>query len=130
MLRASLLVLAASAGTAVAAETAMSPAEFEAWSTGKTLDYFVDGSLWGSEMHLANRSTVDADAGGACRSGHWYPQGDAICFVYDLSPGPYCWRFLKVGDQVIAEFAGELDAGLISVTLSDAPIPCDQGVGV
>jgi hypothetical protein len=112
------------------AATPMSPDEFEAWSTGKTLDYFVDGSLWGSEMHLADRSTLDADVGGDCRSGHWYPQGDTICFVYELSPGPYCWRFLKDGGQVFAEFAGDPLPSRISVSLSDAPLSCDPGVGV
>lgn len=128
MLRAALLLALLPA--AAAAQTAMNPDEFEAWSTGKTLDYHVDGSLWGSEMHLAGRKTLDADVGGTCRSGQWYPQGDTVCFVYDVSPGPYCWRFLKDGDQVTAEYAGELDAGRIQVTLSDAPIPCDPGVGV
>ncbi|RYH96990.1 MAG: hypothetical protein EON48_18545 [Acetobacteraceae bacterium] len=108
----------------------MSPAEFEAWSTGKTLDYTVDGSLWGSEMHQPGRQTLDADVGGICRSGHWYPQGDAICFVYDLSPGPYCWRFLKDGDKVVAEYTGEPVGGQIIVTLSEAPVPCSPEVGV
>jgi hypothetical protein len=118
------------AASATAAETAMTPAEFEAWSSGKTLEYFVDGTLWGSEMHLADRSTLDADVGGACQSGHWYPEGDAICFVYDLSPGPFCWRFLTDGEQVVAEYAGDPLAERITVTLSEVPIPCDSGVGV
>ena len=128
MLRAALCLacLPAAAG----AETRMSSAEFESWSNGRTLEYYIDGALWGSEMHLADRATIDADAGGACRSGHWYPAGDDICFVYDSSPGPYCWRFLKEGDQIIAEYVGDALSESISVTLSDAPIPCDPGVGV
>lgn len=128
MLRPALWVFALA--TAAGAETPMTAAEFEAWSTGRTLDYQVDGALWGSETHMANRATLDADVGGACRSGHWYPQGDAICFVYDLSPGPYCWRFLRDGDQVRAEFVGEAFADRITVTLSDAPIRCAPEVGV
>jgi len=112
------------------AETRMSSAEFEAWSTGKTLEYYVDGKLWGSEMHLSGRATLDADAGGTCRSGRWYPAGDDICFVYDASPGPYCWRFLKEDDQVMAEYVGEPLAESISVMPSDAPIPCAPAVGV
>lgn len=128
MLRAALCLacLPAAAG----AETRMSSAEFESWSNGRTLEYYIDGALWGSEMHLADRATIDADAGGACRSGHWYPAGDDICFVYDSSPGPYCWRFLRDGDQIIAEYVGDALSESISVTLSDAPIPCDPGVGV
>lgn len=121
-----LLCLPAAAG----AETRMTSAEFESWSTGKTLEYYVDGKLWGSETHLSDRATVDADAGGACRSGRWYPAGDDICFVYDASPGPYCWRFLKDGDQVMAEYVGEALAESISVMPSDTPIPCTPAVGV
>ena len=49
MLR-TLLCLACLA-TAAQAETAMTAAEFEAWSTGKTLEYDVDGRHRGSEMH-------------------------------------------------------------------------------
>lgn len=128
MLRAALSLVCLA--TAAAAETPMTVAEFEAWSTGRTLDYFVDGALWGSEMHLAGRATVDADAGGICRSGHWYPQGDDVCFVYDLNPGPYCWRFFRHGDQVRAEFLGEAFADTITITLSDAAIPCTPEVGV
>lgn len=114
----------------VGAETIMSSAEFEAWSTGRTLEYHIDGKLWGSETHLAGRATIDADAGGACRSGYWYPAGDDICFVYDVSPGPYCWRFLKDGDQVFAAVASDPLGAPVSVTPTDTPIPCSPEVGV
>jgi hypothetical protein len=125
------LLLLCLAAPAAFAETRMSTAEFEAWSTGKTLDYFADGILWGSEMHLTGRATIDADKGGVCRSGTWYPQGDAICFAYDLSPGPHCWRFLKDGDQVFAEHLGDPLAPRYTVTVSDTPVPCpDPDVGV
>jgi hypothetical protein len=116
---------------AASAETPMTAAEFETWSTGRTLDYFVDGSFWGSEMHLAGRSTLDADAGGPCNAGRWYPQGDDICFVYDASPGPHCWRFLRDGGLVFAEYLNDPESPRYSVSLSDAPIPCpgpDVGV--
>jgi len=128
MLRTLLCLLCLSAPAL--ADTAMTAAEFEAWSTGRTLDYVADGAPWGSEMHLPNRATIDADEGGVCRSGHWYPQGDDICFVYEYDSGPFCWRFLKAGDRVIAEFLGEAFADQITVTLSDAPIPCSPEVGV
>jgi hypothetical protein len=120
--RAALLCLTLSAPAL--AETQMTAAEFEAWSTGKTLDYFDAGQFWGSEQHLAGRATVDADAGGACQPGRWSPQGDDICFVYAASPGPHCWRFLKDGDTVIAEYLNDPDSPRYTVSLSDAPIPC------
>jgi hypothetical protein len=117
--------------TAASAQTPMTADEFESWSSGKTLDYFDGASFWGSEQHLAERATLDADAGGTCVKGYWYPRGDDICFVYEPSPGPHCWRFLRDGDAVFALIVDNPDAPLFSVTLSDAPISCagpDVGV--
>jgi hypothetical protein len=117
--------------TAALAQTPMTADDFETWSTGKTLDYFDGTSFWGSEQHMAGRATLDADASGACLKGSWYPRGDDICFVYELSPGPHCWRFLRDGDMVFAQLIDDPDAPRFSVTLSDAPISCigpDVGV--
>ena len=61
MLRTLLCLLCLSAPAL--ADTAMTAAEFEAWSIGRTLDYVADGAPWGSEMHLPNRATIDADEG-------------------------------------------------------------------
>jgi hypothetical protein len=61
-------------GTAQA-QTPMTAEEFEAFSTGQTLDYFIDGTFWGSERHLADRKTLDADAEGPCREGRVVPEG-------------------------------------------------------
>lgn len=117
-------------GSAAAAETQMTATDFEAWSTGKTLVYSRDGNLWGSETHLAGRGTVDDDEGGICRSGQWYPRGDDICFTYENSPGPFCWRFLRDGDQVFAQYSDDAFAPRFAVTLGDAPVACTPGVGV
>jgi hypothetical protein len=117
--------------TAAQAETPMTAAEFEAWSTGKTLDYYIDGTFWGSEQHLAGRTTLDADADGPCNHGEWFPRGDDICFSYEVSPGPHCWRFLRDGNQVLAEILDEPDGQRFVVQTSDAPLACpgpDVGV--
>jgi hypothetical protein len=139
-MRRALLILSLSALPALSplpagAETVMSAAEFEAWSTGKTLTYAQGGAVWGSEAHLAGRATEDQDDDGTCRSGQWFPQADMICFAYADSPGPYCWRFLRDGDEVIAEVADDGDSedgdsARYSVTLSDAPLDCTPRVGV
>lgn len=116
---------------AAQAETPMTATEFEDWSTGRTLDYFIDGAFWGSEMHLPGRATLDADAEGPCNKGRWYQAGNDICFVYAASPGPHCWRFLHDGDQVFAEYLNDPVSPQYSVSLSEAPIPCaapDVGV--
>lgn len=114
-----------------AADTVMTPEEFEAWSTGQTLDYSIAGAFWGSERHLPGRRTLDADAEGPCTKGRWYPQGDAICFTYDISPGPHCWRFLRHQGTVLAELVGGPDPLVAEVTLAPEPLACpgpDVGV--
>jgi hypothetical protein len=108
----------------------MTAAEFEAWSTGKTLVYSLGGSLWGSEMHLAGRSTLDDGDGDICRPGRWYAEGDNICFTDEANSGPFCWRFFRDGDQVFAEAAADAVGARYSVALSDMPVSCTPGLGV
>jgi hypothetical protein len=125
------LAVAFCLGTPALAETPMTAAEFEAWSSGHTLDYYDNGALWGSEQHLPGRATLDADAEGPCREGSWFPQGAEICFTYDASPGPHCWQFMRDGDQVLARSLGDPDAPLYSVRRSETPLACpgpDVGV--
>ena len=116
--------------TGAPAETPMTAAEFEDWSTGKTLDYYIDGQLWGSEQHLDGRATLDADVDGPCIKGRWSPRGDDICFAYHISPGPHCWRFLRDGNTVLAENLDDPGSRYV-VQGTDAPLPCagpDVGV--
>jgi hypothetical protein len=122
------LALIAMAGTAEA-RTLMTAEEFEAWSTGQTLDYWIDGVYWGSERHLAQRRTQDADAEGACRDGAWFPKADMICFVYLGDPGEHCWRFWRDGASVLAEIADDPDGFSSEVTLAEQPLAC-QGPDV
>ena len=116
--------------TPALAEPTLTAEGFDALTLGRTMTWAEFGSVYGVEQYLPGRKVRWTVLGDDCKTGHWYPQDDVICFVYDLSPGPYCWRFLKDGDQVLAEYAGDLAAGRISVTLSDTAIPCDPGVGV
>ena len=103
----------------------MTAAEFEAWSTGQTLDYWVDGGFFGSEMHLPGRKTIDSDPGGPCVAGVWFPEGDAICFVYDGSDTQHCWRFWREGADVLAQsVAADPGSSPASVTLAPEPLAC------
>jgi hypothetical protein len=109
----------------------MTAEEFDAWSKDQTLDYWIEGEYWGSEMHFADRRTLDADPEGPCIEGRWYPAGDAICFTYDQSPGPHCWRFWRRDGTVFAELVGAPDQPMSTVTLADEPLACpgpDVGV--
>jgi hypothetical protein len=116
---------------AAEAQSLMTPEEFEAWSTGQTLDYWIDGAYWGSERHLEDRKTRDADADGACREGRWFPKDGMICFVYMGDPGEHCWLFFRDGSRVLAEVADAENGLSTEVTLADAPLSCigpDVGV--
>lgn len=94
-----LALLACPAG----AETPMSPDEFDAWSTGKTLDYAVGGVVLGAEAYFPNRAVRDADTGGPCLDGTWHAEGDAVCFVYPARDGTHCWLYWRDGDAVFAK---------------------------
>ena len=126
-----LLALCLLAGTAQA-ESLMTVEEFEAWSTGKTLDYAVDGQVYGSESYFPGRKTLDADTGGPCRAGSWFPKDDRICFVYEGASTEHCWRFWRDGDRVLADFLGQdPDAPISEVTEAATPLACpgpDVGV--
>jgi hypothetical protein len=119
------LVLLTVLAAAAQAETPMSPSEFEAWSTGKTLDYSVDGVVLGAEAYFPNHTVRDADTGGPCLDGTWHAQGDAVCFVYPARDGTHCWLYWREGDAV---FAKPLDAAPEDpaqlVTEAAAPLTC------
>lgn len=118
--------------TAAPAQTAMSPDEFDSWSTGKTLDYSVAGQVYGSEAYFPGRKVRDADTGGPCVDGSWYADGDAVCFVYPARDGTHCWRYWREGEAVFAKpVAAAPGDPAQSVTVADAPLACpgpDVGV--
>jgi hypothetical protein len=119
------LALALLCAASTASAQPMTAEDFDRWSTGRTLDYYVDGIFWGSEQHLPDRQTRDSDGDGHCRAGEWFAEGDAICFLYQDAPGTHCWRFRRDGTTVIAEILGSDPAGpLITVIPSDRPLAC------
>lgn len=126
------LLAQAAAAHSASAQTPMSPEEFETWSTGKTLDYAVDGQVYGSEAYFAGRRVRDADIGGPCVDGSWEADGDAVCFVYPARDGTHCWLFWRDGDAVLAKplNAAPGDPPQL-VTEASAPLSCpgpDVGV--
>jgi len=129
-MRAAWVALCLIAGPA-GAETLMSVAEFEAWSTGKTLIYAQNGIVIGSEQHLPGRQTLDADLNGPCVEGTWFAEGDAVCFVYAAYEGTHCWYFWRDGEVVTAKpLNAEADSPAYTVTLDAAPMDCSPAVGV
>ncbi len=119
-------------GGASYAQSFMTADEYEAFSSGQTLDYAIDGTVYGAERHLPGRRTLDADLGEPCTEGVWFPQGDAICFEYAGSNDTHCWHFWREGNQVLAQPVGE-DPGdqPREVTVSPTQMSCpgpDVGV--
>ena len=57
------------------AETPMTGAEFEAYSTGKTLTYAQGGVVWGTEEYKANRRVMWAFTDAECREGYLFHPG-------------------------------------------------------
>lgn len=101
------LAVSCVAPLAASADTPMSAAEFDAYVTGRTLSYGVGGEVYGAEEYRPGRHVTWSFLDGQCEDGRWYPEGDAICFVYDFEPDPHCWRFFREPEGLRAEFLGE-----------------------
>lgn len=93
---------------ALQAAEPMSASEFEAYTTGKTLFYGQSGAPYGAEIYLGDRRVKWSFLDGECKDGHWYAQGEEICFVYEDRPDPQCWVFYLEPRGLIAEFRGDL----------------------
>ena len=129
-MRAALLVLSlASPGFA---EPPMTASEFDAFATGKTLEFSNESRVFGIEDYLPGRKVRWAATGDVCKLGEWFPAGDAICFTYDGLPEQHCWTIWHEGDHLAArnllDEPGRLPR---QITLADAPVACtgpDVGV--
>ncbi|WP_151720452.1 hypothetical protein [Gemmobacter serpentinus] len=121
---AALLCLGASA-TVAQSGPPLSADEFDAYATGKTLTYAESGQIFGTEQYLTNRRVRWAFTDDVCKIGHWYPQDDLICFVYEDERNPQCWEFWREGNGLRARFNGD-PAGteLSEVQQTSAPMPC------
>jgi hypothetical protein len=118
------LLLCLLASTA-SARTLMTPDEFDAWSSGKTLAYSVDGEIYGSEAYFPGRRVRDADTGGPCLDGSWYADGDAVCFIYPARDGIHCWTYWREGDAVFAKpLTAAPEDPSQRVTVADQPLAC------
>lgn len=106
-------------------EAPMTAEEFDAYATGKTLSYAQDGEVWGSEQYLEGRKVVWTFSGQECQYGRWYPDADAICFVYDNDPAPQCWHFFREAKGLRAEFLDDpVNTNLSEVSQSQQPVTC------
>ncbi len=100
---------------------------FEALSADRTLHFTQDGLPFGSERYFPGRRSLWRTPDGACETGRWTPRGDAICFVYEMTPEPQCWRFTRSGGRIRATYLedGVPDPGSVLLDrIDDAPLDC------
>ena len=103
----------------------MSAAEFEAYTSGKTLTFSREGREYGIEEYFDDRRVRWSFLDGQCQEGLWYEEDDKICFVYELEPSPQCWRFTRKGDGLLADFAGSDEVlELYETRESNEPMAC------
>lgn len=104
----------------------MTAAEFEAYSTGKTLYFATDGRVYGAEQYLSGRRVIWTFLDGACTEGFWYEARGMLCFEYRHDPDdPQCQRFYRTPAGVTVRFEND-PAGTEYVELyqSREPLPC------
>jgi len=119
-----ILLFALSASPALA-QKALTPAEFEAYVTGKTLYFGQAGQAYGVEQYLKNRRVRWSFLDGNCKDGRWYVETDLICFVYEDNSTPQCWSFEMTSNGLRAEFQGKPGTGtLYEVNETADPMQC------
>ena len=109
----------------VSAEVPLSAAEFESYTTGKTLYFEADGVSYGIEQYLENRQVRWSFLDGECKDGTWYAQAEYICFEYEDGTGPQCWTFYRSDAGLKARFAGDPPGTeLYETRASTEPMQC------
>lgn len=117
---------------AIASER-MSGAEFERYTTGRTLSFSFQGVPYGIEQYLPGRRVLWAFIGDQCQEGVWYEREGMICFIYDDNPAEQCWSFYRTDRGLRAVFEGPdgPSTELYEVDQSNQPLTCPgPGVGV
>ncbi len=105
-----LAILLALSAQAVGAQTALSGAEFDEYTRGKTLFYGFQGKVYGVEQYLPDRRVIWSFLDGQCKKGVWYQREEQICFVYEDRLDPQCWVFKRSGGGLIARPDGDPQA--------------------
>lgn len=123
MRRAGLALALALAGPALGQE-AMSGAEFEAYTAGKTLHYGTGGRVYGGEDYLADHKVRWSFLDGHCLDGEWYAEGPLICFVYADDPAPICWEFYETPSGLVAFLNGDETQALYETGAAEEPLFC------
>lgn len=99
--------------------------QFEALTTGKTIDYMRGGQHLGTERYFPNRRVEWAFPGDECQMGRWYEAGELICFVYEGVDTPQCWRFEAGADGLVAQFENDpANPQVYGTAVTPKPLEC------
>lgn len=107
------------------AEPLLTAEAFDALTTGRTMTWSEFGTAYGVEQYLPGRRVRWTVLGDTCVTGHWYAQGDAICFAYEHRDTPACWHVSQNGSGLIAIDTDD-PSGTRPVTIVEtaAPMAC------
>lgn len=120
-----MLVIAALAGSAGAADRPMTGAEFDAYTRGKTLFYGINGFNYGVEEYSGDRRVRWSFLGDECVDGYWYESGTDICFRYEGRVENQCWQFFLGDDGLTARVSGADGSPTVyEVRQSPEPMQC------
>lgn len=127
------LLLLALMAPAAQAQDLLTAAEFDALSQGRRLSWAEFGQVYGVEEYLPGRAVRWGAFGEECKFGHWYPQGEAICFAYENDPTPACWTIWQDrGGTIRAHYLEDPeDTEPVVVEETQEPLACtgpDVGV--
>lgn len=122
MLRLLLLTLLASP---LQAQDLLTAAEFDALTLGRTMTWADYGQVYGVEQYLPGRRVRWTELGDDCKLGHWYPEGDAICFLYEDDPTPACWEISLSGSGMLAlDLADVIAEPPVVIEETSESMPC------
>ncbi len=94
------------------ADEPMSGAEFDAYTSGRTVIYSDGSGPYGAEEYYGNRQVRWSVMDGECIEGEWFEDDHQICFVYDGIAGQQCWEFFETSHGLRARFLPN-DNGLV-----------------
>lgn len=102
------LLMALAPPVALAEETTLDGAAFDALTRGTTLDWAREGRFYGRETYGENRRVWWQSADGSCEIGVWESDAEGhICFHYEGQPSAPCWRFGVESGTLYAQPLGE-----------------------
>lgn len=120
-----LFALCCLAGPALAEPPPLTAEEFDALTLGRTMTWSEFGSVYGVEYYLPNRQVRWTAVGDDCKTGHWYPEGQAICFLYEDDPAPDCWKITVSGPDLLAHYTTSApDTAPVVVTETTEALAC------